>query len=193
MIKRLGFEAVLGTFFFIFMMMTFMIVASATLGDMVIIWMIFSNALCLIAAFLFLFPRIIAIMFYSEYFKNVSIYEDRLVIEEDVYQWEDVVGITTYVFHGLWGEPVKVKEGLTSLFGGFLKIQDGVLLGGRSRFWSHCFEIKIKMTEEEIYSLKLPNRFKTKFWWFLGSGIFETNLIKHLRSIHAMHMEQKRV
>ena len=192
MIKRLGFEAVLGTFFFIFMMVTFMIIALVMLGDMIIIWMVFCNALYLVAAFGFLLPHVIAMVRYLEYFKNVSIYEDRLVIEEDVYQWEDVVGIDTYSFLRSLRESVKTTEGVTSLFGGFLKIQDGALLGGRSRFWSHCFEIKIKMTEEEIYSLKLPNRLKTKFW-FAPSRMFETDLVKHLKEIHAMHMEKKRV
>ena len=190
-IKRLGFEAILGTFFFIFMMMTFMIIASVMLGDMVIIWMIFCNALYLVAAFGFLLPRIIAIMFYSEYFKDVIIYEDRLVIEEDVYQWEDVVDIAACVLWP-WGESVKVKGRVTSLFGGFLKVQDGALLSRRNDFWGGCFEMKIKMTEKKIHSLKLPNRFEIKSWWFQGR-IFETNLIKHLKEIHAMHMKQKRV
>ena len=187
-IKRCGFETIFIMFLFFLFTTCLMIALAATMSKYIVVMLlipllaIFVN----VAMLVFITSRVKAMMYYSEYFKNVEVYDDYLELDGCKYSWRSVVEIENVDASAKWQREkieIESKRSVNVLFGGILKIKDYVLLDKWDRFWLKYFVIKLKMKNGNYDKIFLPNKFEMKSY-FCGGVIFDTSLVKNLKEIH---------
>ena len=191
-IKRCGFEAIFIMFLFFLFTTCLMITLAATMSEYIAVMLLMPLLVIFatLAILIFVIERVKAMMYYSEYFKDVEVYDDCLESNGYKYSWRSVVEIENVDASAKWERKkieIESKSSVNILFRGVLKIKDYVLLDKWDHFWLKYFVIKLKMKNGNYDKIFLPNKFEMKSN-LCGGVIFDTSLVKNLKKLHSKHM-----